>query len=131
MSLQRTYIRFLSTPKASALSKDTVALHYITSGISVSGEAIISHLSNQHHVLEMKTEKVLSGFETTDSLVLEIETVVEFKSGGGAYLPGLDDNFLADQTATFLLVCFLCTSNLVLNLAGLALMCMYLCRFML
>ncbi|KAF8453044.1 hypothetical protein BGX38DRAFT_449021 [Terfezia claveryi] len=104
MSLQKTYIRFLSTPKASTLSKDTVALHYITSGISVSGEAIISHLSNQHHVLEKKTEKVLSGFETMDSLVLEIETVVEFKSGGGAYLPGLDDNFLADQTATFLLI---------------------------
>ncbi|KAF8428381.1 hypothetical protein EV426DRAFT_340938 [Tirmania nivea] len=115
MSLQKTYFRFLSTPKTSTLSKGTVALHYITSGITVSGEAIINHLINQHHVLEMKTEKVLSGFETMDSLVLEVETVVGFKSGGGAYLPGLDDNFLADQTATFLLIHIVDFQNGLIN----------------
>lgn len=119
MSLQSTYLRFLSSPKSSALVKDTAALHYITTGHSVSGESIVSHLSNQNHALEMKTEKVLAGFESMDSLALEVETVIAFKTGGGVYLPGLDDNFLADQSATFVLVGFLCNKCLLMSLQGL------------
>ena len=104
MSLQRSYLRFLGSPKASALSKNATALNYVTTCHTVSGESIINHLSSQNHVLQRKTEKVLTGFETRDALVLEVETTIEFKTGGGAFLPGLDDNFLADQTATFILV---------------------------
>lgn len=54
--------------------------------------------------MEKKTEKVISSFETNDSLVIEMETTIEFKTSGGLYLPGLDDNFLSDQTVTFALV---------------------------
>ncbi|KAF8472536.1 hypothetical protein BDZ91DRAFT_652445 [Kalaharituber pfeilii] len=104
MSLQKSYLRFLSSPKASALTKSTAGLHYITTAQSVSGESIISHLNSQNNQLEKKSENVLSAFETQDSLVLETETTIEFKTSGGFYLPGLDDNFLADQTATFVLI---------------------------
>ena len=109
MSLQKSYLNFLNSPRAAVLSNRETQFHYITTGHSVAGETIIDHLNKQKHQLEKKVEKVISAIETLDSLVLETETTIEFKTGGGSFLPGLDDNFLIDQKATFPLVCPLLT----------------------
>ncbi|KAI5809907.1 hypothetical protein DFH27DRAFT_476462 [Peziza echinospora] len=104
MSLQKTYLNFLNSPRTAALSNSTTQFHYITTGHTVSGESIIDHLNKQKHQLEKKVEKVISAIETLDSIVLETETTIEFKTSGGSFLPGLDDNFLIDQKATFPLI---------------------------
>jgi hypothetical protein len=43
--------------------------------------------------------------EGTNALAVEVHTTLELLSGGGSYLPGLDDNFLADRIVTFPIVC--------------------------
>ena len=35
---------------------------------------------------------------------MDVEITIEFLTGGGAYLPGLDDNFVADRVVTFPMV---------------------------
>ena len=47
---------------------------------------------------------MLSAIENEDAVCLDVETTLEFLTGGGAYLPGLDDNFLADHIVTFPMV---------------------------
>ncbi|RDL38357.1 Uncharacterized protein BP5553_02697 [Venustampulla echinocandica] len=100
MALQSTYERFLASPNP-ALLADNASLHYITTLTTVtSAGEIIKHLNNQTHELAKREQKVLSAVEGTDSLAVEIHTTIEFLTGGGAYLPKLDDNFLADRLAT-------------------------------
>lgn len=58
----------------------------------------------QNHELKKKEEKFLDVVEGKDSLAVEVQTCIEFETGGGAYLPGLDDNFLADRTVNLPIV---------------------------
>ncbi|RAH66247.1 uncharacterized protein BO66DRAFT_186661 [Aspergillus aculeatinus CBS 121060] len=101
MSLKDVYSRFLTNPKSVPLATDA-SLVYITTTTKVDGDAaIVSHFSKQQRIVKTKSETILDAFESTNSLCLDIETTLEFVSGGGAYLPQLDDNFLADHVATF------------------------------
>lgn len=106
MSLS-TYKAFLASLSASALADD-VSLHYITTLTSIQGATAVSkHFSVQEKFLKKKGEKVLSAVDGGNSLAVDVETTIEFVQGGGAYLPGLDDNFVADRTVTFPMVCLL------------------------
>ncbi|CRG91640.1 hypothetical protein PISL3812_08690 [Talaromyces islandicus] len=101
MSLQAVYERFLASPSAGPLARD-VSLNYITTTTVITGaDAVLSHLQRQQKIVEKKGDKTLSAIETADALVLDVETTLGFVSGGGAYLPSLDDNFLADRVVTF------------------------------
>ena len=103
MSLS-TYKAFLGSLSASALADD-VSLHYITTLTSIQGATAVSkHFSVQEKFLKKKGEKVLSAVDGGNSLAVDVETTIEFVQGGGAYLPGLDDNFVADRTVTFPMV---------------------------
>lgn len=101
MSLKAIYERFLADPNAAALSPD-VSLNYITTTTAFNGaDAVRKHLSSQQKIVKKKSDKTLSAIEAPGALVLDVETTLEFVSGGGAYLPSLDDNFLADRVVTF------------------------------
>ncbi|KAH7370678.1 hypothetical protein BKA65DRAFT_22190 [Rhexocercosporidium sp. MPI-PUGE-AT-0058] len=101
MALQAAYQQFLAAPKESALASNA-SLHYITTLVTLNGSAaIIKHLGIQSHDLKKKEEKILDVVEAADALAVEVHTTVEFVTGGGSYLPGLDDNFLADRVVTF------------------------------
>lgn len=101
MSLSAKYQAFLANPSSSALAENA-SLHYVTTLTTINNAtAIIKHLSVQEKLLKKKGEKVLSAIEGANALSLDVETTLEFITGGGAYLPGLDDNFVADRTVTF------------------------------
>ncbi|MCJ1419787.1 hypothetical protein MMC32_006143 [Xylographa parallela] len=101
MSLTSAYEAFLAFPNATHLSDDA-SLNYITTLTTVNGSAAIAkHVSQQQRIAKRKTEKVLSSIESDNAICLDVETTLEFISGGGAYLPGLDDNFLSDRVVTF------------------------------
>ena len=103
-SLKSIYQSFLESPNASALNSNA-SLNYITTLTTInSATAIIKHYAAHQKVLTKKEEKILSCIEGSDALCLDVETTLEFITGGGAYLPGLDDNFLADRVVTFPMV---------------------------
>jgi hypothetical protein len=105
MSLSAKYQAFLARPTTDALTDDA-ALHYITTLTTLnSAAAIIKHFTVQEKLLKRKGDKVLGAIETHNALSIELETTLEFINGGGAYLPGLDDNFVADRTVSFPTVC--------------------------
>ncbi|KLJ11086.1 hypothetical protein EMPG_13628 [Blastomyces silverae] len=100
MSLKTVYERFLADPAAASLSADA-ALHYISTTTSFSHpEPIVKHLITQSRALRKKAEKIVHAVEGARSLCLDVETSLEFISGGGAYLLELDDNFLVDRVVT-------------------------------
>jgi len=104
MALQAAYKQFLAAPNPSFLA-DNASLHYITTLVTVNGSSqIIKHLNGQSHDLSKKEEKFLDVVEGQNALATEVHTTMEFLTGGGAYLPSLDDNFLADRTVTFPIV---------------------------
>lgn len=103
MALQAVYAQFLASPSASYLAPDA-SLNYITTLITLNGAEIIKHLNDQTHDLKKKEEKFLDVVESSNALAVEVSTCMEFLIGGGAYLPKLDDNFLADRTVTFPIV---------------------------
>lgn len=104
MALQSAYKQFLATPNSSLLASDA-SLHYITTLTTVHGSAeIIKYLNVQSHELKKKEEKFLDVVEGANALAVEAHTTLEFQTGGGAYLPSLDDNFLADRIVTFPIV---------------------------
>ncbi|KAF2201123.1 hypothetical protein GQ43DRAFT_440895 [Delitschia confertaspora ATCC 74209] len=101
MSLSAKYQAFLANPSTGALAEDA-SLHYITTLTSINdADRIVKHFSLQERLLKKKSEKVIGTVEGAQDLCLDIETTIEFVSGGGAYLPGLDDNFVADRTVSF------------------------------
>ena len=103
-SLKALYQSFLAKPNASALT-DMASLHYITTLTTIHTAAgITKHFTAHDKVLKKKQEKVLNAVESPNSVCLDVETTLEFLQGGGAYLPGLDDNFLADRIVTFPMV---------------------------
>ena len=104
MSLSGIYQNFLRSPTEAALAPDA-ALNYISTLSTFHDAAsVVKHLIKQQENLKKKKENVLSTTEGNNSVCLEIETTLEFVNGGGAYLPGLDDNFLADRTVTLPIV---------------------------
>lgn len=101
MSLKDVYQRFLANPGSAPLASNA-SLIYITTTTKLDGaSAVVSHLTKQQRIVKTRSENVLDVIESANSLCLDIETTLEFVSGGGAYLPSLDDNFLADHVATF------------------------------
>lgn len=100
MGLKDIYQRFLDLPNPISLSGNA-CLHYITTLTTLSQPgAIVKHLESQNKkVVKTRSAKIISAVEGVNSLALEVETVLEFISGGGAYLPGLE-NFIVDKTAT-------------------------------
>lgn len=100
MSLKAIYQRFLDNPNPISLS-DNASLHYVTTLTSYHEPAgIIRHLETQSKkIVKTKSNNVISAVEGHDALAIEVETVLEFISGGGAYLPGLE-NFVVDKIAT-------------------------------
>jgi hypothetical protein len=104
MALQAAYQQFLAAPSSSLLADDA-SLHYITTLTTLNGSAeVIKHLTSQSHELKKKEEKFLDVVESTGGLAVEVDTTIEFLNGGGAYLPSLDDNFLADRIVTLPIV---------------------------
>lgn len=104
MALQTAYKQFLAAPSSSALAANA-SLHYITTTTSYTGATeIIKHLGALRNQVKKKQETPLSAVEGQNSLATEVETTLEFVTGGGSYLPGLDDNFLADRTVYFTIV---------------------------
>lgn len=104
MALQAAYKQFLATPNPSFLAADA-SLHYITTLVTLHGPSeIIKHLNTQDNELKKKEEKFLDIVEGQNAIAVEVHTTIEFLTGGGAYLPSLDDNFLADRTVTLPIV---------------------------
>ena len=105
MALQTAYKQFLAAPNSSFLANDA-SIHYITTLVTVNGSSdVIKHLTSQSYELKKNEQTFLDVVEGTNSLAVEVHTTLEFLSGGGSYLPGLDDNFLADRIVTFPIVC--------------------------
>ena len=101
MALRSMYEKYLASGGPEALNENA-ALHYIPTLTTInSSPAIVRHHTAQSKVLRKKLEKIVSCIEGDDALCLDVETTIEFLSGGGAYLPGLDDNFVADRIVTF------------------------------
>ncbi|KAF1944160.1 hypothetical protein EJ02DRAFT_399258 [Clathrospora elynae] len=104
MTLRDTYAAFLATPSTGALAENA-SFHYVSTLTSISdATAILRHLSVQEKLLKKKSQKIVDAIEGSLGLSVDVETTIEFKNGGGAYLPGLDDNFIADRTVTFPMV---------------------------
>lgn len=98
MSLQAAYRQFLAAPNSSALASGA-SLHYITSTTSFAGATeIIKHFGTLRSQVKKKKEAAITAVEGQSAIAVEIETTLEFVSSGGPYLPGLDDNFVADRT---------------------------------
>jgi hypothetical protein len=101
MSLRATYERFLASPNADSLA-ETASLHYVTTLTTVNrAEPITTHLQAQNKsIVKKRAEKVIGAVEGVSALSLDVETTLEFISGGGAYLPRLE-NFVTDKVVTF------------------------------
>ena len=101
MALRTTYEQFLASPNPLSLT-DNATFHYIPTLTSFSQAGpIVKHLENQARtVVEKKSEKTISAVEGESAVALEVETTLEFISGGGAYLPKLE-NFVVDRIVTF------------------------------
>lgn len=98
MALLNHYHKFITSPHVSSLTEKS-SLHLITSLVTIEGpSAITKHFQGDQ--LKFKDHKFLDFVEGPSSLAVIIETTLEFITGGGFYLPGLDDNFIADQNVT-------------------------------
>ncbi|KAK5127069.1 hypothetical protein LTR85_008428 [Meristemomyces frigidus] len=95
------YSSFLQSPNANLLTPDASLVYVTTTQEYTDATAILKHLQAQQKVVEKKEEKVLNAIESADGLALETATTLLFKNGGGAYLPGVDDNLLDERTVTF------------------------------
>lgn len=94
-----TYKQFLASPSSSLLA-DNASLHYVTTLTSIVGATeIIKHLNTLQKQVKKKKEEVLNLIDGQNVIAVEVDTHIEFVLSGGAYLPGLDDNFLADREA--------------------------------
>jgi hypothetical protein len=104
-SLKAKYEAFLASPSTGALS-DNASINYIPTLVTINEPtAILKHLSAQRKLLIKKSERILSTIASSDGLCVDVDTTIEFIAGGGAFLPGLDDNFLSDKVVHFPVVC--------------------------
>ncbi|KAJ6009964.1 hypothetical protein N7522_004980 [Penicillium canescens] len=97
------YRQYQANPKSEHVKlADDVSLIYVPTTTKIeSRDAVISHVKKQDYVVKKRSEQIISSIEGSDALCLDMETTLEFMEGGGAYLPSLDDNFLADRVVTF------------------------------
>lgn len=94
-----TYKQFLAAPNSSLLA-DTAALHYVTTTTTISGPTqIIQHINALQKQVAKKKEDILNIIDGGRVIVVEVDTGLGFQTGGGPYLPGLDDNLLAMRVA--------------------------------
>jgi hypothetical protein len=99
-----TYQAFLASPTASALSSNA-SINYITTTTAVhEPAAIIKHLQVHQKQVVKKDEKILYTIESSNGLCLETEVTLQFHNGGGAFLPGMDENVIDERIVTFPLV---------------------------
>ena len=105
MALKAVYERFLASPNPLNFS-ETASLHYVPTLTSYTQSgSIIRHLENQNkNVVKVKSQKVISAVEGPSSIALEVDTTMEFLSGGGAYLPNLDSFVVVDKIVTLPIV---------------------------
>lgn len=104
MTLQAVYKQFLAAPSSSALAQNA-SLHYITSTTSFHGPTdIIKHLSSQRNLIKKIKEDPITVVEGHDALAVQTDLSLEFIVNGGAYLPGLDDQFLSDRVVDLAVV---------------------------
>ena len=109
MTLQAAYKQFLAEPNSSLLASDA-SLHYITSTTSHKGATdIIKHLATLRKQIKRNKEDLLNVVEGSNSIAAEVDASLEFVTSGGPYLPGLDDNFLADRKVSLLMVSEYCS----------------------
>src|SRR5947207_14852471 len=101
MSLKSKYNSFLRNPSTGVLAENA-SITYIPTLTSITEPtAILKHLAAQAKQIRKRYENILSFIEGGNGVCVEAETTLEFLTGGGAYLPGLDDNFLVDKVVTF------------------------------
>lgn len=104
MALQAVYKQFLAAPSSSALAQDA-SLHYITTTTSFQGPTdIIKHLNAQRNQIKKNKEDILDVVEGPGALAISTALTLEFLDRGGAYLPGLDDQFLSDRVVDIAVV---------------------------
>ena len=106
MSLAASYKQFLAAPNASLLANEA-SLHYVTTTTTFKGtDDIVKHFKSFGVQLKKKKEEFLNVVEGRDpTIAVEVDTVIEFLTSGGPYLPGLDDNFLTDRVVYLPVVC--------------------------
>lgn len=103
-TLRAKYEAYLAAPSTGALAEGA-SLNYVpTLTTIVEPTSILKHLAAQQKLLKKKSERVLSAIESSNGLCVDTETTIDLIAGGGAFLPGLDDNFLADKTVQFPMV---------------------------
>lgn len=103
-AMAATYKQFLAAPSSSLLA-DKASLHYVTTTTSFHGPTdIIKHLNALQKQVKKKHEDVLSLVDGQTAIAVEVDTLLEFQTSGGIYLPGLDDNFLTDREANLAIV---------------------------
>lgn len=101
MALKAVYEQFLASPSTAALSERFESLDYVPTTKSFKETQAVRHLELQDkNEWRKREEKIVSVVEGHDSLCIDLVTTLEFTSGGGAYLPGLD-NFITGKTVTF------------------------------
>lgn len=95
------YVQWLQAPNSGDLADDA-ALNYITTITTISeSTAILKHLTAQAKQVEKKQEKVLFSVESDNGCCVETLTTLKFRTGGGAFLPGMDSNMLDEREVTF------------------------------
>ncbi|RPA82618.1 hypothetical protein BJ508DRAFT_86508 [Ascobolus immersus RN42] len=103
-TLLQKYQSFLARPVAGHLAEDASMIYTTTADLIQGADTIIKHFSKNNQLFSKRSDKQISVVETQDTLVYETDTSIEFRTGGGSFLPGLDDNFLSDQTVNFVLI---------------------------
>ncbi|KAJ5675087.1 uncharacterized protein N7477_005021 [Penicillium maclennaniae] len=95
--LQDSYKKLLN--KGNAPLAANVSLIYVPTTTRIDGaDAVASHVRRQASIVEKQSEEIINVIESSNALCLDIEVTLKF-NGGGAYLPAMDDNFLADSVA--------------------------------
>ena len=104
MALTESYQRFLASPNPLNVTTD-VSFHYIPTLKSFNDQGpVIRHLESQNkNSVRTKVVKTISTVEGPNAIAIETETTLEFISGGGAYLPGMD-SFIDDMKAVLPMV---------------------------
>jgi len=99
-----TYQAFLAAPSASALAPNA-SINYITTTTAIhEPAAIVKHLQIQQKQVVKKDEKILFTLESDNGVCLETEITLQFNNGGGAFLPGMDENVIDERVVTFPLI---------------------------
>ena len=105
MTLLTNYKQFLADPKSTPLAPNASLIYITTAAKFDQPDAILTHLSKQEKIVKKKgVDTILDAIEAPGSLFVDVETTLEFVTGGGAYLPTLDSEFIADHVVTFPMV---------------------------